>query len=207
MIKAFVTDAVVSKGYNGQDALKYSEDGKSVRFRIGKKVYDTRCENNTRWFNIGVKAFGAVCERIKKMQLKDGSYVSFIGKLDEDTWTDKETGETKTAMVIIVDDIEYTVSGGSNKDSNNQNRQNINSAIKTFIGLSSILGQRILMRFMKTDLVDLIRTILMNRFGTLTRMGTSLRNQLLTGLWIMLTGEFLWIFQPKTLLIIRKRNK
>ena len=40
MIKAFVTDAVVSKGYNGQDALKYSEDGKSVRFRIGKKVYD-----------------------------------------------------------------------------------------------------------------------------------------------------------------------
>ena len=43
MIKAFVTDAVVSKGYNGQDALKYSEDGKSVRFRIGKKVYDTRC--------------------------------------------------------------------------------------------------------------------------------------------------------------------
>lgn len=128
MIKAFVTDAVVSKGYNGQDALKYSEDGKSVRFRIGKKVYDTRCENNTRWFNIGVKAFGAVCERIKKMQLKDGSYVSFIGKLDEDTWTDKETGETKTAMVIIVDDIEYTVSGGSNKDSNNQNRQNTNSA-------------------------------------------------------------------------------
>ena len=106
----------------------YSEDGKSVRFRIGKKVYDTRCENNTRWFNIGVKAFGAVCERIKKMQLKDGSYVSFIGKLDEDTWTDKETGETKTAMVIIVDDIEYTVSGGSNKDSNNQNRQNTNSA-------------------------------------------------------------------------------
>ena len=40
MIKAFVTDAVVSKGYNGQDALKYSEDGKSVRFRIGKKVDD-----------------------------------------------------------------------------------------------------------------------------------------------------------------------
>ena len=62
------------------------------------------------------------------MQLKDGSYVSFIGKLDEDTWTDKETGETKTAMVIIVDDIEYTVSGGSNKDGNNQNKQNTNSA-------------------------------------------------------------------------------
>lgn len=37
MIKAFVTDAVVSKGYNGQDALKYSEDGKSVRFRIAKR--------------------------------------------------------------------------------------------------------------------------------------------------------------------------
>ena len=137
MIKAFVTDAVVSKGYNGQEALKYSEDGKSVRFRIGKKVYDTRCENNTRWFNIGVKAFGAVCERIKKMQLKDGSYVSFIGKLDEDTWTDKETGETKTAMVIIVDDIEYTVSGGSNKDSNSRNNQNANGQNMSGIGSRS----------------------------------------------------------------------
>lgn len=70
MIKAFVTDAVVSKGYNGQDALKYSEDGKSVRFRIGKKVYDTRCENNTRWFNIGVKAFGRFVSVLRKCSSK-----------------------------------------------------------------------------------------------------------------------------------------
>ena len=46
MLKVIATDAVISKGYDGAPALKYSESGESVRFRIGKKVYDTRAENN-----------------------------------------------------------------------------------------------------------------------------------------------------------------
>ena len=71
MFKVIATDVVISKGYDGAPALKFSENGESVRFRIGKKVYDTRAENNTRWVNLSVKAFGPVCERIKKMQLKE----------------------------------------------------------------------------------------------------------------------------------------
>lgn len=70
MFKVIATDVVISNGYDGAPALKFSENGESVRFRIGKKVYDTRAENNTRWVNLSVKAFGPVCERIKKMQLK-----------------------------------------------------------------------------------------------------------------------------------------
>lgn len=66
MFKVIATDVVISKGYDGAPALKFSENGESVRFRIGKKVYDTRAENNTRWVNLSVKAFGPVCERIKK---------------------------------------------------------------------------------------------------------------------------------------------
>ena len=52
MFKVFATDVVVSKGYDNSSALKFSDDGTSVRFRIGKKVYDTRAENNTRWVNV-----------------------------------------------------------------------------------------------------------------------------------------------------------
>ena len=48
MFKVIATDVVISKGYDGAPALKFSENGESVRFRIGKKVYDTRAENNTR---------------------------------------------------------------------------------------------------------------------------------------------------------------
>ncbi len=84
MFKVIATDVVISKGYDGTPALKFTESGESVRFRIGKKVYDTRAENNARWMNISVKAFGPVCERIKKMQLKESSFINFLGRLDED---------------------------------------------------------------------------------------------------------------------------
>ena len=35
MLKVFATDVVISKGYDGAPALKFSEKGDSVRFRIG----------------------------------------------------------------------------------------------------------------------------------------------------------------------------
>lgn len=119
MLKVFATDVVISKGFDGAPALRFSETGESVRFRFGKKVYDTHAENNTRWVNMTVKAFGTVCERIKKMKLKEGSFVNLIGRLDEDTWIDQNTNETKSMMVIILDEIEYAA-GGGNKPKENQ---------------------------------------------------------------------------------------
>lgn len=119
MFKVFATDVVVSKGYDNSSALKFSDDGTSVRFRIGKKVYDTRAENNTRWVNVSVKAFGTVCERIKKMQLKEGSFIHIAGRLDEDNWVDTTSNEKKSQIVIILDEVEYA-SGGGNKSKDNQ---------------------------------------------------------------------------------------
>ena len=87
-----------------------------MRFRIGKKVYDPHAENDSRWINLPVKAFNGVCERIKKMQLKEGSYVNLIGRLDEDSWEDKDTKELRKMMVIILDDIEYASGGGKSKE-------------------------------------------------------------------------------------------
>ena len=114
MLKVIATDVVISKGYDGAPALRFSEKG--VRFRVGKKVYDTRAENNQRWINLSVKAFGQPCERIKKMQLKEGSSVNILGRLDEDVWEDSTTHEKKAATVIIVDEIEYCSSGKHAKE-------------------------------------------------------------------------------------------
>ena len=100
MLMTFGTPVVISKGYNDTPALKYSENNDSVRFRVGYKVYDTRAENNSRWVNFSVKAFGPLCERIKNMKLKEGSLVTILGRLDEDTWEDATTGEKKSVPVL-----------------------------------------------------------------------------------------------------------
>lgn len=113
MFKLIATEVIVSKGYEGAPALKFSENGESVRFRIGKKVYDTRVEGNYRWVNLSVKAFGALCNDIKKKQIKEGSLINFIGRLDEDVWEDATTHEKRSTMVVILDEIEYSSSGSS----------------------------------------------------------------------------------------------
>ncbi len=131
MFKTFATNVVVSKGYEGAAALRFSENGESVRFRIGQKVYDSRADGNYRWLNISVKAFGTVCERIKKMKLKEGSFVNLTARLDEEKWTDQETREEKSQHVLIVEDIEYAYVGKSGENQNagqnqsqGQNQQN-----------------------------------------------------------------------------------
>ena len=127
MFKLIATDVVISKGYNGAPALRFSENGDSVRFRIGKKVFDSKAENNTRWINLSVKAFGPVCERVKKMQLKDGSFVHLSGRLDEEVWTDQNTNEAKSMTVVVLEEIEYA-SGGGNKAKDNQGQTNGNDS-------------------------------------------------------------------------------
>ena len=102
MLKTIITDAIVSPGYEGAPALKFSEKGDAARFRIGKKVYDPKEEDNHRWINLSVKAFGSLCQRLEKMKLKEGSFVNLSGRL-----------EKHSAMVIVLDEIEY--SGGSRK--------------------------------------------------------------------------------------------
>lgn len=120
MFKVFATDVIVSKGYANQSAVRFSEDGKIVRFRIGKKVYDKNAENNTRWFNVSVKGFGPIAERIQKMQLKEGSLIHISGTLDEESWLDQASNTTKTQTVIIIDDIDYASGSGAKKDGQNQ---------------------------------------------------------------------------------------
>ena len=124
MFKVFATDVIVSKGYENQDAVRFTEDGSGVRFRIGKKVYDKNAENSQRWINFSVKGFGPVVERVKKMQLKEGSFIHISGRLDEETWVvDQTTGATKSQTVIVLEDIDYASGGGSGKKEG-QNQQN-----------------------------------------------------------------------------------
>ena len=88
-----ITKAVVSPGYDKTEALKFSDSGEAVRFRVGIPHYDANAENNTFWENETVKAFGSVCEQIKKMKLKEGSWITIVGEKIFDSWEDEEEDE------------------------------------------------------------------------------------------------------------------
>lgn len=126
MVKVFATNLFVSKGYEDNPALKYfGDDNSCVQFRVGEKVYDKDAKDNTRWVNHTVKAFGDACERIKKMQMKEGSLINITGgTLVEDVWTEGEGDKktTKRAQYIRLDSrdsIEY-VSGGGKKSADDK---------------------------------------------------------------------------------------
>ena len=106
MLQAIITGAVVSKGFDGVEAIRYSESGKAVWFRIGKKVYDPQAEDHSRWVNFSNKGFSDMPDRREKMQLKEGSFINLRGRLDEEVWTDKNDS-TRRSVIIIAEDIEY----------------------------------------------------------------------------------------------------
>lgn len=125
MLKFFASDVVVSKGYQNAPAVKFSDKGDFVRFRVGQKVYDPRAEDNHRWINITVKCFNvALIERIRAMGLKEGSFINLTGRYDEDVWEDEETKEKRSMPCVILDDLEYSGggkrSGDGQKSTNNQ---------------------------------------------------------------------------------------
>ena len=126
MMKIFISDAVVSKGYDGAPAIRFfnSENGGEFAvFQVGNRKYDSREENNHRWVNLKIKAFGEICERIKKMKLKEGSVVTIFGDYDEERWTDKESKEKRSSPVINLDDIQYSYSGSGQKKGQNGGAQ------------------------------------------------------------------------------------
>lgn len=116
-----LTNCVVSKGYEDNPAIRFNnnENGSSAFFRVGEKVYDKRAPDNHRWNNWNVKAFGNVVERIQKMKLDAGSYITITGRMDMDTWDDN--GTKKSSPVVILTDVEYSYSGNGKSGTNGGN--------------------------------------------------------------------------------------
>jgi hypothetical protein len=123
MIKMFVTGALISKGFNGAEALRFSESAENpfVRFRVGVRVYDKRAENSHRFVNLSVKAFSFLVGRIRDMKLDAGMYVNIIGRYDDEPWEDPATHEKKNTPVLIADEIEFCYGGGNGKQTGDAN--------------------------------------------------------------------------------------
>ena len=132
MNKVILTNAFISKGYKDAKAINfYGDNDEVVRFRIGKSVYDSKAENNKRWLNFPVKAFGNVAEQVKKLKLKESSCINIIGNLDEESWEDSETEETRKTTVIIATEIEYASTGSGNSEKKESSSEKSESKNKT----------------------------------------------------------------------------
>lgn len=101
-----LSDVFVNKGYGDDPAVRFSEKSDAF-FAIGKSVYDAKAENNRRYINFDVKAFGDLGARIKKMDVKAGSRLNITGRLDQESWDDKDTGKKRTKTVLILETVEF----------------------------------------------------------------------------------------------------
>ena len=115
------TNAIISKDYNGGDAIKISRGEKAtmVRFKCGVTVYDSRCENNRRWINFTVKGFDSVASRIEAMKLHEGSHINLFGHIEQESYT-RDDGQEVKAFVFYADNVEYASYSAEKKPQNGQ---------------------------------------------------------------------------------------
>lgn len=111
MNKQVVTAAIVQKGYQDAAAIKFfgAEDS-CAEFIAAEPYYDPKAEKHTSWNNWHIKAFRQLCEKIKKMGLKEGSRISFCGTVKTERWTSKE-GKQRQRFYVMLEDIEYASTG------------------------------------------------------------------------------------------------
>ena len=107
--------AVVCKGYDNNEALKFSETGESVCFRVSIPLYDANAEDKTYWENATLKAYGSVCEEIKRLGVKAGDCISYIGKKIVGTFPDSE-GEIKKKVFIKLLEVNFAYSGSGKRN-------------------------------------------------------------------------------------------
>lgn len=126
-------------GRIGQDPeLKFGNNGKAIaRFSVvtSRRVLnrDTNewSDEDTTWWNC--TAFGPLAENIAE-SLTSGCAVIVAGRTFSESWNDKNTGEKRTAMKVIADDVAASLkyatakvtkagrsggSGGSQRDGGN----------------------------------------------------------------------------------------
>ncbi len=121
--------AVVCKGFDNNEPLRFSETGESVCFRVSIPHYDPNAEDKTFWENATLKAYGSVCEEIKRLDLKAGSCISYVGKKIVGTFPDSE-GEIKKKIFIKLLEVNFALSGNGRRSTSSDDAETENQPTK-----------------------------------------------------------------------------
>lgn len=93
-------NSITVAGIVGKDAeLKILQDGNHV---ASFSIADSQGKDKTIWWNVNL--WGRKAESLHSFITK-GTKVTVTGSVSEDSWTDRNTNETRKAMRIRVNDI------------------------------------------------------------------------------------------------------
>ena len=89
--------------------LRFSQSGKAVasfsvvtdKRQLNKQTNEWESTSTTWW---RCTAFGEMAENLVE-SLEQGAAVIVTGRVEEESWEDKQTGQKRTAMKVLVDDI------------------------------------------------------------------------------------------------------
>lgn len=107
-------------GRLGKDPeLRVTQGGTSVaKFSL---AVDRRDEaKNTDWFD--VTCFGKVAESTGQY-MKKGCMVGVTGRLQQDRWPDKQTGQNRSKVAVIATQVDFLSRAGENAQQEAQNTQ------------------------------------------------------------------------------------
>ena len=92
---------------NEPDMRTTANGGNILRFRIAhnSRVRDKGGAWTDKPNYFSCEMFGNKAAAVSRY-LRKGLKVQVVGRLDYQSWTDKRTNETKSAVVIVVDDVE-----------------------------------------------------------------------------------------------------
>ncbi len=86
----------------GDPELRYTQDGKGVaRFDLAVDRYNS---DDPDWFS--VTSFGRTAENVAEHMAK-GCKVGVTGRLQQDKWEDKNTGEKRSRVIVIANQIDF----------------------------------------------------------------------------------------------------
>lgn len=97
MINVTINNARVAKGFGENPAVYTNEAGTLMSFRVSWKKGDD-------WENLTVRVINpTLVDRCKKMEIKEGTFLTLFGELDFQTFTAKDGTKQKTPYLLLKD--------------------------------------------------------------------------------------------------------
>lgn len=104
------TSVTLTGRLGGTPELAFSQSGKAVakfsvvtdRRQLNKQTNEWESTGTTWWRCV---AFGELAENLCETFAEKGAAVIVVGRVEEETWNDKNSGQKRSAMKVVVEEI------------------------------------------------------------------------------------------------------
>ena len=104
MVPIFISNALVSDGFNNAPALRQQANGE-VLFNVGHRIPDPQTPGGSRWINFEITVPPAIAQYLGQLGIKAKAWVNILATVDTRATVDKN-GQTKNNRVYIARFIE-----------------------------------------------------------------------------------------------------